>query len=105
MSETSIPINRWGKVTAAKGAKELGGYVKVQDDATNTGGYLVLWISKLDGSGEGYDDWVEDLPQAQGYFEERGLVVSWLDEAASAQADHDQDDWLRAHQLGPYLPK
>lgn len=55
---------------------ETGSYVKVVDDASNTGGYLILTSTNPDMS-DGFDNWVEDRKSLSRYFEESRWVVTW----------------------------
>lgn len=55
---------------------EAGSYVKVVDDASNTGGYLVLTSANPDMS-DAFDNWVEDRESLSRYFEESRWVVTW----------------------------
>jgi len=55
---------------------EAGSFLKVIDDAANTGGYLVLTSEKHDFS-VGFDNWVENLAGLKDYFAESKWIVSW----------------------------
>ncbi len=68
-----IKIGEIGKILAGQ---ELGRYVKVVDDATSTGGFLILTAEKPDMK-NGFDSWVEDKKMLQHFFEEAGWIVEW----------------------------
>ena len=69
-----IRIDAIGKIIAGD---ELGNYVKVVDDAANTGGFLILTSSASD-MREGFDNWVKDKDDLARYFKESGWVIQWL---------------------------
>ncbi|MBI3715847.1 MAG: hypothetical protein HY255_07630 [Betaproteobacteria bacterium] len=68
-----------GKVGRILEGPDIGKYVKVIDDAVNTGGFLVLICANPDLS-VGFDDWVENESGLQGYFEETGWRIEWISE-------------------------
>lgn len=55
-----------------------GWHVFIEDDAENTGGYLILKTSQ--DLNEGYDNWVENLDDLQSYFQESNWKIKWLDD-------------------------
>ena len=56
-------------------------YIFIQDDANNTGGYLILISASLDPDDpRGFDDWAENLQNLQDYFKEKKWKIHWLDE-------------------------
>ncbi len=56
-------------------------YIFIQDDAENTGGYLILFSASLDPTdSKGFDDWVENFQGLQEYFREKKWKIHWLDE-------------------------
>lgn len=65
-----------GKVGRIALGDEAGSYVKVEDDAENTGGYLILTATRPDMHG-GFDNWVENREALTRYFIESGWVVEW----------------------------
>ena len=76
-----IPIGVVGYIRNKDGPDA---YVMVEDDRSNTGGYLILYSSEPEfriesGSPNctGHDDWVmtDDL---DGYFEEASWDIEWL---------------------------
>ncbi len=68
-----IKIGEVGKIVAGQ---EMGHYVKVIDDTTNTGGFLILTAAASD-MRNGFDSWVEDRETLQRFFKEAGWVVEW----------------------------
>jgi hypothetical protein len=69
-----IRIGEVGRITAGD---DTGSYVKVVDDAANTGGYLILTASAPD-MGDGFDNWVENKDVLTRYFIESGWTIEWL---------------------------
>jgi hypothetical protein len=69
-----IKVGAVGKIVAGD---EAGSYVKVIDDTTNTGGYLVLTAVNPDMS-DAFDSWVEDRESLSRYFEESRWAVTWI---------------------------
>ena len=69
-----INIGKVGKIVAGQ---EMGCYVKVIDDAANTGGFLILSATAPDMQ-NGFDSWVENGEMLQRYFEEAGWMIEWL---------------------------
>lgn len=59
---------------------EAGSYVKVLDDSSNTGGYLVLTSSSPDMS-DSFDNWVENRESLSRYFEESRWAIDWISPA------------------------
>lgn len=54
-------------------------YVFVQDDAENTGGYLILLSISLDlANPQGFDIWAENFQDVCEIFKEKNLKVHWL---------------------------
>lgn len=54
-----------------------GEYVKVIDDADNTGGLLILTADAPD-MRNAFDNWVEDMAALVQFFEESKWSVEWL---------------------------
>jgi len=69
-----IRIDQIGKIIAGD---QIGSYVKVVDDAANTGGYLILTASASD-MRNGFDNWVETKDELSRYFIESGWAIEWL---------------------------
>jgi hypothetical protein len=67
----TIPVGTIGRIISGS---ERGQYVKVQEDADNTGGYLILVSSDLYFTSGG-DYWVEKEEMLAKFFEELGGVV------------------------------
>lgn len=68
-----IRLGTWGKIRKGYAA---GQFVRIENDAEATGGYLVLIKPDPEGK-DGHDNWVEkyeDLPQ---FFAEAGWEVEW----------------------------
>ena len=61
---------------------EAGSYVKVVDDSSSTGGYLVLTSANPDMS-NGFDNWVEDRESLARYFEESRWAINWTSSAST----------------------
>jgi len=74
MSELRIGV--LGRLLAGDHA---GWFVEVVDDASSTGGLLILTHENLDRSGMGFDSWVESITDAERYFAQSGWNVEWLD--------------------------
>ncbi|MES2459354.1 MAG: hypothetical protein V4671_02135 [Armatimonadota bacterium] len=68
-----VPVGQKGRITSGE---KSGWSVFVEDDRSNTGGYLIL-MSPDDFTSSGFDDWVEaaDLEE---YFIETGWEITWL---------------------------
>ena len=66
-----------GKLGRIKSGEHAGFFVRIQDDSTNTGGFLiVLW---RESPTEGYDNWVENLGDLEQFFRESGWDIEWLE--------------------------
>jgi hypothetical protein len=70
-----IPTGRKGRIV--RGEHE-GWYLTVEDDASNTGGYLILTSPKEDFE-QGFDSWVENKETLEKYFQESNWKIEWLD--------------------------
>ncbi|ALP66325.1 MULTISPECIES: hypothetical protein [Paraburkholderia] len=62
-----------GRIIAGDSA---GFYVKVVDDAENTGGFLILTSDRADMT-TGFDNWVETREAVAGFFAESNWEVAW----------------------------
>jgi hypothetical protein len=74
---SNIPIGVEGKVT---NASQPGLMIRVEDDAENTGGFLIYqWWEGSDGPNEqgAFDDWVESVEDLQRFFTHKGWSVLW----------------------------
>ena len=71
---TEIRIGVVGKILKGDDA---GSFIKVVDDSTNTGGYLVFTSSDTSFR-ESYDDWVENLNKLESYFAESRWTIQWI---------------------------
>lgn len=69
-----VQVGRVGKIVFGE---EAGSYIKVEDDAANTGGYLILTATDPD-MREGFDNWVENRDALAKYFSDAGWVIEWL---------------------------
>jgi hypothetical protein len=69
-----------GKIVAGSDA---GWYVRVDDDSTNTGGYLILIWRNTDEQ-EGFADWVVTWDDLERIIRHRSWEVEWLDPDAQA---------------------
>jgi len=74
--DKEIKIGKMGKIVAGN---ELGHYIKVVDDADNTGGFLILTATTSD-MREGFDNWVENEDVLISYFKVSGWVIEWSEE-------------------------
>lgn len=70
----NILLDKPGKIIAGA---EIGRYVKVLNDADESGGYLILTAASPDMKNEGFDSWVGSLEEVAKYFEEAKWVVEW----------------------------
>lgn len=69
-----IKLGEVGKIVSGQ---ELGRYVKVVDDAANTGGYFIITAASPS-MRDAFDNWVESGAVLQRFFEEAEWVVEWL---------------------------
>lgn len=53
--------------------------MKVVDDGENTGGCLILTAADGELTEDGADTWVGTADDVDGFFEESGWSVEWLD--------------------------
>jgi hypothetical protein len=77
-----IPIGVVGKIQNGEHADMR---VRVEDDTTNTGGYLVYqWWKNSEGPNAygAFDDWVESKKQLDDYFVSTGWSIDWEHSAA-----------------------
>lgn len=60
--------------------------VRVEDDAANTGGFLVYeWWAGSSGPNENhaFDSWVESTEDLARFMKESGWIIQWQDQAPS----------------------
>jgi hypothetical protein len=69
-----IEVGKKGRIVSGLKA---GGFVYVEDDTENTGGYLVHTATSPDFQ-DGFDGWVEKEGLEQ-YFNEAQWEIEWLD--------------------------
>ncbi len=70
-----IELNRFG---AIEEGDNQGWRVYIEDDRSNTEGYLILVSPYLESSKlGGYDHWVDSASSLQKYFEEANWKVKW----------------------------
>jgi hypothetical protein len=74
-SKMTIPVGIVGKVIAGNNA---GRFVKVVDDESGSGGFLILKCSDRELT-IGFDDWVEDKDALVRYFREAKWLIEWFD--------------------------
>ncbi len=70
-----------GKIGKVRRGSEEGMYILVKDDLDRTGGYFIFYCrnsSFQGGLGEGFDDWVENPENLEGYFRTPGFEVEWF---------------------------
>ncbi len=70
----SIPTDTIGRIIAGD---ECGSFVKVMNDSASTGGYLIFTSPNPDFS-EGFDNWVANAEQLEGYFLQSMWQIEWL---------------------------
>lgn len=70
----NIEIGKIGRIVEGD---DKGQYIRIVDDAENTGGFLIL-ISSTNTFEEGFDSWVENLDSLQGFFEESNWLIEWI---------------------------
>ena len=64
-----------GKSGRLKNGQHAGCFVRIQDDSSNTGGYLIIvW---RDSPIEGFDNWVENSSDLEQFFRESGWEIEW----------------------------
>lgn len=69
----TVPIGPVGRITKGD---DVGSFVKVIDDAQNTGGFHVLTSLRPDMS-DAFDDWVENIEALNAYFSEAQWEIAW----------------------------
>jgi hypothetical protein len=66
-----------GKKGRIRAGKDADFFVRIEDDAENTGGYLILiW---KDAPSIGYDYWVENLDDLEQFLRESSWDIEWLE--------------------------
>jgi hypothetical protein len=68
-----------GKKGLIKSGDYEGWHVTIQDDAENSGGYLVLIQSPDKSNPIGYDDWVENKEYLNKYIRDSNWTIDWLE--------------------------
>jgi hypothetical protein len=77
MNHQNVKIGKKGKILTGKHA---GWYVLVEDDSSNTGGYLILTSSDVTFKrGEGFDSWVENVEQIEHFLKSAEWKIDWLE--------------------------
>lgn len=76
MTVDDIKIGVVGKILAGD---DLGCWLRIDDDSSNTGGFLVH-VSKDSGFMDSGDDWVESYDVLREYFEESNWEIDWASE-------------------------
>lgn len=79
MSETTgIPLDiRVGQVGRIAAGDQRGWYLRVDDDAENTGGFLILTCRTPDMT-DCFDGWAENKQSLEQYFIESGWRILWI---------------------------
>lgn len=70
---TEVLIGRVGQIQAGK---EQGNYVKIVDDSSNTGGFLILTSEQHDFSNF-FDNWVGCKSDVDRYIQESNWDIKW----------------------------
>lgn len=56
-------------------------YIFIQDDAENSGGFLILLSASLNPADlRGFDDWVENFQDLKEYFQNKHWKIQWLED-------------------------
>jgi hypothetical protein len=55
-----------------------GWFVLVEDESTNTGGFLILIAKNIDLT-LGFDNWVENRDSLEQFWQEAGWEIEWLE--------------------------
>lgn len=66
-----------GKVGKIVSGDDVGWYVKVTDDAADTGGFYILTSERSD-MATGFDNWVESREDLESFFAESHWEIDWL---------------------------
>lgn len=70
-------MNKIGKKGRIRSGQYAGFFVRVDDDAKSTGGYLILiW---KDNPSVGYDYWVQTVADLEPFIREAGWDIEWLE--------------------------
>ena len=78
MSQTNTHLDiRIGQVGKIAAGDQRGWYVRVDDDAENTGGYLILTCKTPD-MADCFDGWAEDKKSLEQYFLGMGWRILWI---------------------------
>lgn len=65
-----------GKVGKIDSGDDAGSFIKVIDDAKQTGGFIIL-LSKSEKLENVFDYWVENEQSLKVFFEESNWLISW----------------------------
>lgn len=71
---STIEVGMTGRI---RSGADSGRYVKILDDRTASGGFLILVSGSLTMT-DGLDSWVPDWDQLERYFQESEWKVEWL---------------------------
>ena len=67
-----------GRVGIIKSGDDAGWQVKVLDDSSDSGGFLILISKEFNNpKSEGYDSWVNSYDEVISYFIESNWVIDW----------------------------
>lgn len=72
-----LKVGVLGRIVAGDDA---GRFVEIADDASTSGGFLILTYDNADRSGNAYDSWMQSIIDVELYFAESGWEVEWLGE-------------------------
>jgi hypothetical protein len=69
---------RVGVLGRIASGENVGRFVEVVDDSSESGGFLILTYEHADRSGDGSDSWVETIVDVDLYFEESDWDIEWM---------------------------
>ena len=70
----SIEIGKTGHII---GGTDVGMYVRIEDDATSAGGFLIL-TSHTNDFATGFDNWVVDRAELERYVTASAWEINWF---------------------------
>ena len=70
-----LRYNTFGEITSGR---NVGWYIKLIDDRINSGGFYVYEFKDLNGN-EGFDTWLENEKDIDGFISESDWKIKWLD--------------------------